>query len=123
MAYDVHIVRTENWLDAAGAPITKADAEAIVASDSELAWSTEDWVDLHNESGEVIRYYAILWKGEPAFLWQRHEITCSGPDDKHMVKLVQIARALGALAVGDDGERYELRRTLFGKEKLVTIRA
>src|SRR4051812_41258471 len=42
MAYDVHIVRTEDWLDAAGDPITREEVDALIAADSELAWSSAD---------------------------------------------------------------------------------
>ncbi len=121
MAYDLHIVRTKDWLEAANAPITKVEVDALIASDAELAWSTSDYVEMEEEAGVTTRYYAITWNGVPCFLWQKNQITCSGPDDAQQLKLVKIARALGAYAVGDDGERYELRKNFFGKEKLVMV--
>jgi hypothetical protein len=36
--------------------------------------------------------------------------------------MVTMARALRADVVGDDKERYELRRSLLGREKVVIIR-
>jgi len=36
-------------------------------------------------------------------------------------KLLHIAAALDAIVVGDDGEKYELRKGLFGKEKIATV--
>ena len=37
MAYDVHIVRTAHWTDASKVPIIKAEVDAIIEADSELA--------------------------------------------------------------------------------------
>jgi hypothetical protein len=37
------------------------------------------------------------------------------------MKLAQMARALNAYAVGDDGERYEIKKGFLGKEKLAGI--
>jgi hypothetical protein len=42
MSYDVHIVRTNDWLDAVADPITKLQVDEIVASDPDLAWSTAE---------------------------------------------------------------------------------
>jgi hypothetical protein len=110
MGYDLHIVRTKDWLEAATAPITKEEVDALVASDPDLAWSTTDHVDMSDESGAVTRYFMITWRGEPCFWWYRDQIQCSGPDDAQQSKLVQIARALNAYAVGDDGEVYPLEQ-------------
>src|ERR1700743_3285016 len=101
MAYDIHIVRTEDWTDAASAPITKGEVDVLIAGDSELAWSTTDYVDMQDESGVLTRYYMILWRGRPGFWWYRDEIRCSGPDKAQIAKLVEMARALKAYAVGD----------------------
>jgi hypothetical protein len=122
MAYDLHVTRTTDWLQAASAPITKGDADALVNSDPELAWSTSDFVEM-NEQGTSVRYFMILWNGEPRFWWHKDQITCSGPNEQQQIKLARMARALGAYAVGDDGERYEVRKNLFGREKLITIAA
>lgn len=110
MAYDLHIVRSEDWPEAANAPITKRDVDNLIAADSELAWSPTDHVDMKDESGASTRYYMITWRGEPCFWWYRDQIQCSGPDDAQVSKLVQMARALNAHAVGDDGEVYPLEQ-------------
>ena len=107
MAYDLHIVRTKNWLEASSAPISKQDVDALIASDPELTWSTEDYVDMRDDDGEAVtRYYMIIWRGQPCFWWYRDQIQCSHPDESQQAKLVQMARALDAFAVGDDGETY-----------------
>jgi hypothetical protein len=111
MAYDLHIVRTEDWTEAGSAPVTKQDVDALIAADSELAWSTVDYVDMADEAGVSTRYFMITWRGRPCFWWYRDQIQCSGPDEAQVAKLVQIARALDAYAVGDDGETYPLAQT------------
>jgi hypothetical protein len=121
MAYDLHIVRTKTWLEASSAPITKSDVDALIASDPELAWSTSDYVDMSDDAGAVTRYWMITWRGKPCFWWYRDQIQCSGPNDAQLMKLAQMARAINAYAVGDDGERYEIKKGFFGKEKLETI--
>lgn len=110
MAYDLHVVRTKDWAEAANAPITKQDVDALIATDSELAWSTTDYGDMNDEAGVSTRYYMIKWRGEPCFWWYRDQILCSGADDSQLLKLVQMARALNAHAVGDDGEIYPIEQ-------------
>ncbi|MDO1473785.1 MULTISPECIES: hypothetical protein [Comamonas] len=48
MAYDLHLVRTSNWLDATDAPVTKEDVDALLLSDAELAWSM-DYIEMKLE--------------------------------------------------------------------------
>jgi hypothetical protein len=110
MAYDLHVVRTEDWTEAAGAPITKQDVDALIAADAELAWSTTDYVDMRDDAGAVTRYWMISWRGQPCFWWYRDQMECSGPEEAQIAKLVQMARALGARVVGDDGETYPLEQ-------------
>ena len=95
--------------------------DALIAADSELAWSTTDYVDMSDEAGVSTRYFMITWRGEPCFWWYRDQIQCSGPDDAQQLKLAQMARALNGYAVGDDGERYEIKKGFLGKEKLEVV--
>ena len=119
MPYEIHVVRTKDWLEASSAPITKEDVNALIESDPELEWSSSDYIDMSDNTGAVVRYYMIKWQNISCFWWYRDQIQCSGADDAQQLKLAQIARTLNAYAVGDEGERYELRKNLFGKEKLV----
>jgi hypothetical protein len=124
MAYDLHIVRTEDWTEAANAPVTKQDVDTLIAGDSELAWSKTDYVDMKDDSGRgTTRYYMITWRGKSRFWWYRDQIRCSGPDDEQTAKLVQMARALNAYAVGDEGEIYpvEKKLTTAGAPPAVTV--
>ena len=123
MAYDLHVVRTKNWLEASTSPVTKDQVDTLIRTDKELAWSTTDSVDMKDDSGQIIRYYAILWRGNPCFLWYKDQIQCSSPNEAQQYKLVEMALALGAYAVGDDGERYEIRKSLFGKSKVVVVQS
>ena len=107
LSYDLHVVRTSSWLDAEDDPILKADVDALVEADDELEWSTEDWVDLtEGRKQKPTRYFMILWRGHPCFLWCRNQITCSRPTEEQTGKLVEIAERLDAHVEGDDGECY-----------------
>ena len=120
MAYDIHIMRTKEWTEAAMQPITKQDVDALITADSELKWSTTDYIDMADD-GITTRYYMIIWRDAPCFWWYRDQIQCSGADEGQQLKLAQMARALNAYAIGDDGERYEVKKGFFGKEKLAVI--
>ena len=100
MSYDLHIVRTPSWLEAAESPITKEEIDGLVGADSELEWSTLDYIDMRNEAGSVVRFPMIRWRG----------------------LLLQIARELKAQVVGDDGETYVLNRNWLGRERIETVR-
>ena len=123
MGYDLHIVRTEQWFDSSSKPVTKTDVDCIIASDNSLSWSTSDFVDMTEADGSVARYFDINWKGEPAFWWYRSEIKCKNPTDAQILKLAEMAKALGAMLLGDDGERYELGKSFFGKPKVIVHKA
>ncbi|MEM1203459.1 MAG: hypothetical protein AAGN66_09560 [Acidobacteriota bacterium] len=110
MAYDLHLVRTEDWTQAADAPITKQDVAALMAADPELAWSTTDYVDMSDEAGAVTRYWMMTWRGQPCFWWYQDQVLCSDPDEAQISKLVQMSRVLRARVFGDDGEEYPLEQ-------------
>ena len=63
----------------------------------------------------------ILWNSKPVFWWYRDEIRCSNPDAQQVIKMVHMAKVLGAKTVGDDGEHYKLTKTASGVEELVTV--
>ncbi len=121
MSYDLHVVRTKDWLEASQAPITKQDVDALIAADSELEWSTSDYVDMKDDAGAVTRYAMITWNDVSCFWWYRDQITCSNPDEAQQMKLARIARSLNAYVLGDDGERYGIRKNILGKEKIAVV--
>jgi hypothetical protein len=125
MGYDLHIVRTRQWVDADRHPITKDDVDALIAADPELSWSTSDFVEATNpKTGEVIRInsrsYAIQWKGSSVFWWDRRKIICKNPNEPEQMKMIKMADALGAMVVGDEDELYTIRKRLFGRESIAS---
>jgi hypothetical protein len=120
MPYDLHVVRTSNWLEAATNPITRAEVDRLIQSDPELEWSSSDYVEMKQEGG-TSRFYMITWNRRSCFLWYQDQITCATPDDEQAQKLIGIAERLRANVVGDDGEQYTLSRSLFGKGKIKIV--
>jgi hypothetical protein len=96
---DVHVVRTDDWRDAADDPVTKWDIEGLIASDPELAWAG----NVHDDGRQPL---PIAWRGEACFWWRRDKICCIAPDEAQLAKLVEIAIALDANVVGDDGTEH-----------------
>jgi len=79
MSYDVHVVRSADWLQAASDPISRADVDTVVAADSESAWSETDAVEMADETGTVTRYFMITWRGASCFWWYQNQVVCSNP--------------------------------------------
>ena len=121
MAYDLHVVRAVHWTDASEAPITKSEVDSIIEADSELARSSSDFVQMKDHEGPVANFYMIAWKGAPCFWRYRDQLLRSCPNDAQVVKLVRMAAALGAHVVGDDGERYGIRRSILGNRELSSL--
>jgi hypothetical protein len=119
MSYDIHVVRTPDRLDAAEKPITHEEIDAIITADPELEWST-DYVDMADDEGKATRYFMIAWLNDPCFWWYKDQVISSSPNEDQIMKLIRIAKRLNAIVVGDEGERYEIERSFFGKESLVT---
>jgi hypothetical protein len=90
LGYDLHVVRTAD-LDASSNPISKGEIDHLITLDRTLEWSKEDFVDMKNETGEVIRYYMIEWNGVSCFWWYRDQIVCLGADEAQTAKLLRIA--------------------------------
>jgi hypothetical protein len=119
MSYSLHIVRTADWMDAAEFPIVRREVANLVEADPELSWSTTEFMDLRDKNGTIFRLPFIKWQGTSCFLWRLDQILCRNPDDAQTAKMIRIAEALDARVVGDHGERYTLRRTLFGRRKVL----
>jgi len=120
MGYDLHVVRTREWSDASQKPILKSEVDVLISRDPELRWSQSDYLDMRNEkTGKATRYFLIEWKSQSGFWWD--QIFCKNPNDLQQKKLVQIAKILKAMVIGDEGERYEIVKGFFGGEKIVVI--
>jgi hypothetical protein len=77
-------------------------------------------------NGNVVFHIASPRRSGRSHIVNTHDrnwcgIETSSPDEPQQLKLTQIARALNAFVVGDDGERYESRKNLFGKQKVLEI--
>ncbi|HRQ36822.1 MAG TPA: hypothetical protein PLD25_02780 [Chloroflexota bacterium] len=118
MGYDYHIVKTDHWLDAASNPITKEDVDKLILADKDLKWSQTDYVEIAEEHGYTTRYYAILWHNSPVFWWHKDEIMCSHPSKSQLMKMIEIGNRLQANVVGDDGERYCVKKRFLGRREL-----
>jgi len=121
LGYDIHVVRTTDWLDAAKNPIGLEEVDAVIKSDSELQWSKSDYVDMADRNGKTTRYFMISWRGVTCFYWYRDQILYKTSQGyiQGTKKLLQIAAKLKARVVGDDGEVYSIRRGFFGGETLI----
>jgi hypothetical protein len=103
MGYDLHITRKENWFDEDGPLITGAEWRALIERDPELTLDTS--MRLKMKDGD---YIFAAWNGEQGALGHYHgEITAKNPDKPLIIKMVNVAKALGAKVQGDDGETYK----------------
>jgi hypothetical protein len=106
MGYDLHVVRTEDWLDASQNPIGLDEVQAAVAVDSELSLDADQFVAMSDAKGRTHRYPIVSWRGRPIFWWYQDQLISSSPTEAVVGKLLQIAERLGARVIGDDGELY-----------------
>ena len=125
MGYDLHIVRTRQWVDADQRPITQDDVDTLIAADPELSWSKTDYLEATNPgTGDVIRItsrnQAIEWNGTSVFWWDRNGITCKNPHEREQMKMIRMANMLGAMVVGDEDELYTIRKRFFRRDLIVT---
>ena len=110
MGYDIHICTTPSWLDAAAHPLPSDRWESVVSSDPELRVSADDYVEVRCSAGGTIRSPAVLWSQHEsvAFWFVGGEVTVKNPDDRTIVKALELAERLGCVVVGDEGETYRL---------------
>jgi len=104
MGYDLHIVHTADWLDAADAPV---DPEAWAREAATLAPYGE--IGTIGDDGQVTMHPVVCLQPPegPTLHLDRGRVRIEGADESHVPALVQIARRLGARLVGDDGEEYD----------------
>ena len=103
MPGDVLLVRTEDWRRSADDPVTKAQLDELIATDAELAWSVGGAGDTPAAGP---RYVSILWRGQPCFWWHGSEVRCARPNDEQLAKMIEMAVALDANVVREDGTEY-----------------
>jgi len=123
MGYDLHIVRTSDWQEETESPITEEEVIRLVESDPDLEWSASDYVEMKIKDEVSLRYSTkrqmlIKWREISCFWWHQGEVICKNPTEDQITKMSHMAQTLNAQVIGDDGERYTLRRSLFGREKV-----
>lgn len=116
MGYDVHITRAEEWVDSEEFPITIEEWVEYVRLDPEMRLDNvatafqdgEPLVSYQNDGLAVWTAYSqndvdgnLAW-----FDYGAGEIVVKNPDDEIIEKMKQIAAALNAKVLGDDGESY-----------------
>jgi hypothetical protein len=112
MGYDAHITKARHWTDSESQPVSDAEWAACVADDPDLEFVEAAEADT---GAGVLRYEnpgLTAWRGHPSGdpVWLDHrggEVVVKNPDEPTLVKMIAVARMLGAHVEGDDGERYE----------------
>jgi hypothetical protein len=107
MGYYLHITRARFWDESDELPISLEEWRNYIANDSEI----EDPV-YTDETGEL----EVTWfgfggvpddtEGAGWFCWRGGQIETKNADEANMRKMIQIAVALNARLLGDEGEEY-----------------
>jgi hypothetical protein len=113
MAYDIHLIKSTNWSDTRLQPVTPYDLDVLFERDTELAWSMHDTYEMHDDFDRMTRCFVITWRDEPCFHYFNGEIVCPDANTRHIRKMLDMATAIDAAVIGDDGERYKPRKVLF----------
>ena len=99
MGYELHITRANDWADSARAPIRAEEWLDLVRLDSEF--------ELDPSNGPYFARWRNAASIQEGWLdWSDGQIHTKAPDSSLLRKMVAIASALGAVVLGDDGERY-----------------
>ncbi len=98
MGYDTTITRRDTWSADEGPAITRAEWQAILASDVELERvDEEDTARMLDPSRHVARFFWYQPDGR---------IFVKKPNRPVLMKMLAIAEKLGARVIGDDDEVY-----------------
>ncbi|MBB3225550.1 hypothetical protein FHW69_000140 [Luteibacter sp. Sphag1AF] len=113
MGYDVHITRKAEWFDEHGPSISMDEWKAYIASDPDMR--LDGFAEAVLSNGSVLRV-----RDEGLAVWTAYsvtentawigtgcgEIVVKNPDVEILRKMFDIAQALGARVIGDEGEEY-----------------
>jgi hypothetical protein len=97
-----------------------SEVDNLVANDPELKW-TSDYFEMRESDG-VKRYYVISWKDDSRLWWYRDQIVCKNPSENLLLKFVRLADRLNGFVIGDEGERYIIRRNIFFRPKVAMVK-
>ncbi|BDU21695.1 hypothetical protein [Dyella sp. GSA-30] len=116
MGYEIHITRKKEWLDNDGPNISLEDWKAYLSSDPDMR--LDGYAEATSGNGDVLRVEhegLAVWiaysghgvNGNMAWLYPGSAgIIAKNPDEEIRQKMFEIAQALGARVLGDDGEEY-----------------
>lgn len=116
MGYEIHITRKTEGFDEDGPAISLEGWKAYIASDPEMR--LDGYAEATMENGDVFRTEhdgIAVWTaysghgvdGNMAWLYPGSGgIVAKNPDREILAKMFEIAQALGARVVGDEGEEY-----------------
>jgi hypothetical protein len=113
MGYELHIHRSEDWLDASENPITLAEWAEYVERSPDLRM--DNFAEAPLDDGSVLRVEEegiAVWTGHPTQpddAWIGYEpgrVVVKSPDEPMVRRMYEVAEALGARLQGDDGEFY-----------------
>jgi hypothetical protein len=110
MGYDLHITRAKLWFNSEDDPITLDEWKAYVAGDPEMTLEGE----IEGRSSDSRIAYknsglAVWTKDFGRVGWFDHrkgKISVKNPDREVALKMLDVAKALNAGLVGDEGEDY-----------------
>lgn len=109
MGYEVFVTRAPSHLETKDHPISEAEWLEVAAADPSLRHSDEDYYERRGKSGNTERFHPWLWTGhpdEPPLWFIDGAVQIKNPDDATISKLVQLAGALKARVIGEEGEEY-----------------
>ena len=115
MGYDIHITRADDWTESRTSPITLNEWTNYITSDPEMR--LDNLAELNIE-GSVVFYEnegLAVWTaysghgvdGNMAwFDYSEGRVVVKNPDEEIVGKMKQIAEALNARVIGEEGEMY-----------------
>lgn len=99
MGYEVHISKTQNWLDSDKHPITNEALAQLISLHPEFSFK---------EDGPV-KYLDDL-----VFTFDGSKISIKSPTDAQLYFAFKLSQELNAFLVGDDQEIYTFKKKYFG---------
>ena len=116
MGYEIHITRKTDWFERDGPNISLEDWKSYISSDPDMR--LDGYAEATAGNGDVLRVEdegLAVWtaysdhgvNGNMAWLYLGSGgIIAKNPDEEILKKMFEIAQALDARVVGDEGEEY-----------------
>lgn len=114
MSYDLHITRSNDWVESEENPISFEEWKKYIDNDPELTLT--GFAETKMPNGQIIRMDnegLALWEKKSLFktikswfYYNDGQIQVSGPNEAVIKKMKTVASALSAKVIGDDGEEY-----------------